>query len=420
MPQTQKPSLLVLSPESFSEMGGVGHRYFALAAVLRSEARVWTWTPDGSPGPPGTETWDQRTSPDLALGPPLALFAHPNLLASERPIIVDFFDFTFLENVFLFPSDNLRLKAHMNLLILCLWRANGFLVGHARQMDFLLGLLLSTGRLEADALRREAIHRHLFVELPTRPLLPQETAPWKERDSLVWWGGAWSWLPVEVFLEALVRYRGPRLRVVLTGVRHPSGEVPPHPALRKPERWKRRLPESVELRILDWVPFRERGRVLRGARWAILLSPPSLEARFAFRTRILDLLEFAVPALAVGEDVLTERLLREGAALPATLEPEALAKKIAEVWEDEARFARCQERLSRLAADFSEKAFAARARRILEFLEGAPLRAVRQRVLYRKYLEVRRDFRKMASWSHRLLTRWRRMRNARARHPADD
>jgi hypothetical protein len=99
-----------------------------------------------------------------------------------------------------------------------------------------------------------------------------------------------------------------------------------------------------------WVPYAERGRFLAAASIGLCTHHDHLEARFSFRTRLLDCIWARLPIACTGGDALGDLVEHEG--LGATAPPgdsEALATACAFMLEDDARAASARAALDRLA-----------------------------------------------------------------------
>jgi glycosyltransferase involved in cell wall biosynthesis len=157
------------------------------------------------------------------------------------------------------------------------------------------------------------------------------------RDDIVvlWNGGLWNWLDplTAIRAMALLARDEPRVRLVFMGTRSPSAQVAEMGIVAS----ARDL--AAELDLLDrhvffndWVPYDERASWLLEADVALTLHVATVEARYAFRTRLLDNLWCGVPTVATEGDVLADVVRDEdiGLTVPPG-DPAAVAAAIRHV-----------------------------------------------------------------------------------------
>ena len=143
---------------------------------------------------------------------------------------------------------------------------------------------------------------------------------------LLWGGGIWRWLDAITPIKAVERLaaEGRRVHLFFLGCRagrRPTGELIPTSAgtgdrLRPPSAgWR-----AVRPLQRGWVPYEERQSYLREADLGISAHHDHLEARFSFRTRVLDYLWAGLPMVLTRGDSMGE--LVERAGLGATVAPE--------------------------------------------------------------------------------------------------
>ncbi len=240
-------------------------------------------------------------------------------------------------------------------------RADHVLCASERQRALWLGWLGAAGRLTPRALRADPEARSLLAlvpfGIPTGP--PCETPgalPVAEGDAAVlWWGGLWDWMDPLTAIRAVARLRATGVRAALV---LPAGNRPlaaPMAASVSAEAEARALGlwGSGVVRLPAWVPYGERGGLLRAAAVAVSCHRPSLEAALAFRTRLLDCVWSGLPVVATEGDELSERAAREGwARTVPTGDSDALAAALREVLDPE-RNARARAAASASAGPYS-------------------------------------------------------------------
>jgi len=149
---------------------------------------------------------------------------------------------------------------------------------------------------------------------------------------LLWAGGIWGWLDPATPIRAtklLAAGSGPATHLVFLGTGRPGLERTGQAEYADRARELARS-EGLEGTLVHfnegWVPYAERGRWLAEADLGVSAHLDSLEARFSFRTRILDYLWARLPVVTTGGDELGDVVQREGVgrAVPAG-DPDAFA-----------------------------------------------------------------------------------------------
>jgi glycosyltransferase involved in cell wall biosynthesis len=272
--------------------------------------------------------------------------------------IYDLYDPVHLENVALDGAGTrtthreLNVRATELLLELALLTGDSFVCASERQRDLWLGALGALGRLDREQHLRDPTFRTLIDvvpfglerDLPRRsgPALKGADARISETDRvLLWAGGIWDWLDPLTPIRAVAQLSQTRtdLRLVFLGGRHPN------PSFAEMDMRTRAMHLAEELGVRDrsvifnegWVPYEERAGYLLDADIGISGHFDTLEARFSFRTRMLDYIWAGLPVVGTGGDDLTEAIAGSGggatvgyedvdgwaAALSALLEPDA-------------------------------------------------------------------------------------------------
>lgn len=257
----------------------------------------------------------------------------PTLARVPVPLIVDLYDPLPFEALHLGRDRPLerRLYSHDRILALTLLAAHTadvIVVAHRRQADWVLGILTALGRIRPGL---EDGARHLLLVVPNgcpptppapRPDLAPRSPMMSGRPVVVWPGGLWEWTDPSTLVEAaaLLAPARPDIAFLLWGTRHPNPDVPPMPVA------SQALARARALGLLgrtvfawEWVPYDERGHWLAHASMGVSLHHPTLEARFAHRTRLLDCFWARLPVVVTGGDPLANlvRRRRLGEVVPA-------------------------------------------------------------------------------------------------------
>lgn len=193
-----------------------------------------------------------------------------------------------------------------------------------RQRDLWLGAMAVHGLLDLDAYRADPTLRSLIdvvpLGIPSQP--PRRVAGRSLREAfpeiaaddrvLLWGGGIWGWLDPETPIRAVARLE--RTHLVFMGTARPGlAQTGQEPFVREAAATARR--EGLEGERVhfhaDWVPYAERGAWLLDADLGVSAHRDHLEARFAFRTRLLDYIWAGLPVVATRGDVLADLVERE-------------------------------------------------------------------------------------------------------------
>lgn len=208
-----------------------------------------------------------------------------------------------------------------------------------RQRDLLLGMLVARGRITPDLYRGDPNLRRLVDVVPfgipdadpepepgaLRRLLPE---PAREGVVAVWNGTPWKWLDAPTAVRAAAAVEDERFALVFL-----AGDPPRETAPLADLDAARAL--AADLGVLgsrvhfldEWIPYERRGGVLLDADMVVALHRDHTEARFAFRSRLLDALWCLRPVVATAGDELGERMAAAGLATltPAEDETEVAA-----------------------------------------------------------------------------------------------
>jgi glycosyltransferase involved in cell wall biosynthesis len=345
------PSVLFICMDPVGgAMAGQAIRCVELGRALTEHAAVTIAAPRiGGPVPAGIDTLEfQPHAPgalrsaiaaaDLVFAPPQWPIVSRWLAASRAQVVIDLYDPEALETLELFAQASPRRQRLMVSLTLdrlddALRVGDRFVCASERQRDLWLGALLHARRIAPDAYAMDPTLRTTIGIVPCG--VPSERpeqghigsgirgavpAIADEHEVVLWNGGIWNWLdaPTAIRAIAALAARRPSVRLVFMG-------ASTHEAARAATRQARELADSLGL--LDeivffhdsWVPYEQRLDWLLDADCALSTHHSHLEARFAWRTRILDCFWAGLPVVCTEGDDLADRVAREelGATAPA-------------------------------------------------------------------------------------------------------
>lgn len=337
-------SVLVVSSEPVGPvMAGPAIRAAELARELSRRFDVTLAAPGEEPGPEGPERLragledhDELLTAISSHDVTVAQRLPPGLLrrASETPtrLVADFYNPITVEVEEAIrhkpPGSRRRLRqathhaalAHLAAadLVLC---ASERQVGLWRSLDAGAPLAVVPFGLPADPPRPAQ-----------RPVLRGPVVP-EDARIVLWNGGIWDWLDAPTAIAALAHLPGD-VHLVFMGTTRPAMEE--RDRHRAGERAREIAKGNPRVHFLDgWVPYERRGAALLESDGVVSAHPDTREARYAFRTRLLDALWARRPIACTRGDVLAD--LVEERRLGATALPgdeRSMALAIAAVLSD--------------------------------------------------------------------------------------
>lgn len=286
-----------------------------------------------------------------------------------------------------------------------------------KQRDLWLGGMGMAGLIEPRLYRADPTFRR-FVDvvpfgLPDEPPEPggpvlREMFPRIGAGDrvMLWAGGVWRWLDALTPIRAVerLRERGLAAHLVFLGTGRPaldSASIPTSAGAAVAFARERALEGTCVHFNPGWVPYAERGAYLLDADLGVAAHHEHLEARFSFRTRVLDHFWAGLPSVVSGGDSIGELVERRGLGRAVTPEDdEAYAAACAELLEDADAYAATAQRVREVAPSMRWPEV---ARPLVEFCvehETRPRRrvppAALARATYGQYLDVLSDARRHA------------------------
>jgi glycosyltransferase involved in cell wall biosynthesis len=412
-------SVLVLSAEPVAErMAGPAIRAAELARALAGAGhRVTLASPGGNTPEAGVRGLDAGFEDFDALV--AAAAEHDVLVAQELPptlltrlrklpvrVALDLYNPIVMEVLEAVAGERPRVQRRIQRLIgsraLAQCAVADFVVcASERQRDLWLGAMSVNGLIDLDLYRRDPTLRSLIDVVPFGlPDAPPPAAgdpvmkgvlPGIAPDDrvLLWAGGIWGWLDPATPIRAaglLAADSGPATHLVFMGTGRPGLERTGQAAYpdRARELARREGLDGTLVHFNDgWVPYEERGRWLAEADLGVSAHLDSLEARFSFRTRILDYLWARLPVVTTGGDALGDLVQRErvGRAVPPG-DPDAFAAACRELLDGDAAAA-ARERIDALAPSLRWSEVTAPLAEWCERAPGLPARSAHGGVLRR-------------------------------------
>jgi glycosyltransferase involved in cell wall biosynthesis len=225
-----------------------------------------------------------------------------------------------------------------------------------KQRDLWLGGLGLAGLLDPERYAADPTFRS-YVDVvpfglpersPRRAPEPVLKGAWPgiaaDDSVLIWAGGVWRWLDAHTPIRALERLRaeGRAVHLVFLGTGRPAadpGDVPTRAGAAIAYARERGLEGKCVHFNRGWVPYAEREAYLAEADVGVCAHHDHLEARFSFRTRVIDHFWAGMPSVVSSGDSIAELVERRGlgrAVAPG--DDEGFAAALAELLDDPAAY----------------------------------------------------------------------------------
>ena len=232
-----------------------------------------------------------------------------------------------------------------------------------RQRDLWVGALSIAGLIPPETYDRDTTLRRLIDVVPygVQPGRPKEgrhvlkgVVPGiSESDHVVIWNGSIvEWLDAKTVIRAMAEVSRVRddVKLFFLGVEHPDLATgiffhPPQEAVSLSKELN--LYERSVFFNFGWAPYSEIGDYLAEADIGVCAGFDNLEARYAYRTRFVDLFWAQLPMVCTRGDVLAERVARD--TLGIVLAPgdvTGFANAILRLVEDREFYQRCRSNMA--------------------------------------------------------------------------
>ncbi|NLD45315.1 MAG: glycosyltransferase family 4 protein [Chloroflexi bacterium] len=344
-PTPRRTRVLLISPDVVGpRMAGSGIRAWNLARVLAPSCDVLLAAPtSGAVATPGfrllSVTLDAPAEIDEALAWAEVVVSNGNLL-HDYPQLTDLSVPWVVDAYVPTPTEALAANQHRDqaerlaghavdtrAVNRFLARADLVLCASERQRDLYLGLLAALGRLnplnyDADPSLRalvDVVPYGLPAEPPvhTRAVLKGAEPGIRPEDKvLLWGGGIWNWFDPLTLIEAVALVAAQRddVRLCFPGARHPYVERVPDMEMRARAA---ALADSLGLTdrhvfFREWTAYEDRPNYLLEADLGVSMHPAGLEARFSYRTRMLDYLWAGLPMVVSDGDLFADLVRAHG------------------------------------------------------------------------------------------------------------
>jgi glycosyltransferase involved in cell wall biosynthesis len=263
-------------------------------------------------------------------------YEYPDIVKRDGPVVVDLYDPYHIELLEQTTAMGRHRRARVlrdaaRIVTAQLKRGDFFMCSSQRQWDLWMGHLIASDRLSPDAYDADPSQRNLMAVVPfgippspptpRGPLLRERLRGLSE-DAFValWSGGIYDWLDpcTPVTATKLLRDNGIDARLIFMGANHAQR------AGARAVASARSISDGLGMTdtsvyFTDWIPYDERQDMLLGADVGITASKDTLEAAYAFRTRLLDALWCGLPTVTSAGDTLGELMAASGAGRSAPI-----------------------------------------------------------------------------------------------------
>ncbi len=372
--------LLIVSHDVVgSHMAGPGIRYYHLARVLARTLPVTLAFPAHTGADPALP---ELTLPGVTLAPyaphdwaslaPLVAHAtvvllpsevvadYPQLAEVDAALVIDGYNPVLAEWLAVYgrgPTDEVRAqwRQRIDRQAAAVRLGDFFICAGERQRDWWLGQLEAHGRINPATYAADPTLRRLVDVVPyglpaeppvaTRPSIKGVWPGIAPTDKVVLWGGGlWPWLDPLTAIRAIhvLAASRPEIKLIFPGTRHPNPAVaamPTHLAAAQTF--------ATEYDLLDrqvffgeWVDYRAWPNVLLESDVALTLHADSVEARLAFRSRVLEYVWATLPVVATTGDATSDLIARFGLGIQVQPHDAAGVAAAIVALVDEARTAR--------------------------------------------------------------------------------
>ncbi len=299
----------------------------------------------------------------------IALFPHKQLvLDAYAASLIEWLPLS--ERILHTGQRKLWLASRRHYVLMQLTLADYISCSDERQRDFWVGALSAAGLIPPQTYDRDTTLRRLIDVVPYgvqpgrpskgRRVLKGVVPGIRKSDKVVIWNGSiMEWLDAETVIRAMAEVSRVRddVKLFFLGVEHPDWVTGllfhvPQEAVKLSEELG--LHDRSVFFKSGWVPYSEIGDYLAEADIGVCTGFDSLEARYAYRTRFVDLFWAQLPIVCTRGDVLAERVERDplGIAVPAA-DVEAVASAILRLVDDRDFYQRCRSNLLAVKKELS-------------------------------------------------------------------
>jgi glycosyltransferase involved in cell wall biosynthesis len=294
----------------------------------------------------------------------------------NKRLVLDFFTAFFIEWMELskrFPNPrqrNLWMASNSQYSDVQLLLADYLFCSNERQRDLWVGALSALGLIPPSTYDSDITLRRLIDVIPygvqpgqphhSRQVLKGVVPGIRGTDKVLIWNGLLvEWFDAQTVIRAMAEVSRARddVKLFFLGTEHPDFVTSAHA---QPVRDAMEL--SKELSLFErsvffnfgWTPYADIGNFLAEADIGVCAGFDNLEARYAFRTRFVDLFWAELPIISTSGDVLADKIARDplGVVVPPE-DPHAFADAILQLVDDQELYQRCRANMPAIKEELS-------------------------------------------------------------------
>ena len=185
-----------------------------------------------------------------------------------------------------------------------------FIVASAAQRHYYLGLLAGIHALNPENYRDLQI-----IEVPQGPIekpFQVENIKIKNTKTILWWGGFYPWFDASQIRELaeVLAKNDSLVKIQVVGGSNPF--VTNKFFLEHIQNNLELLKGLPNVEILPWVPYADRESIFANVDAILMMNKMGFENELSFRTRLIDVVEFAKPLISNGGDPFSEKIIDAG------------------------------------------------------------------------------------------------------------
>lgn len=215
-----------------------------------------------------------------------------------------------------------------------------FIVATEKQRDYMLGLISSRGKIHVGSFSKDMVSvlpntlNVSFSRNKTKRLRGQLTAT--DDKIILWLGGVYPWFNPESLIKAMPAIlKISRAKLFIIGGKNPTvGFDYVYQGAKKAASELGK--DNSRVVFIDWVAKEQSFAYCSEADVFVILSKPTLEDEFAYRTRTLTALTLGIPVVTNGRDYLSGLITKYHAGIVcATDSPEEVASALSGILLDD-------------------------------------------------------------------------------------
>ncbi len=325
-------SVLLISPDVIGEkMAGPGIRYINMAIELSRYFNVVLLIPNvinKDYSPIKISVIERKTlkrelaQADVVIIQGTILARFPEIKKTKIPIVIDLYDPFILENLESRKNDSMKetlFQYDLRILIDQLKNGDYFICSNDRQLDFWVGMLTATGRVNPTTYENSPTLDRLISKVPfgiinspyfVKKSIKDSYPGLNKNDYLfIWGGGIWDWLDPETAIRAIYRISKIRkdVKLMFMGIIHPDRKSEVSNIIVQSVQLAKDLGVyQTQVLFNDWIDYDDRYQYLIDANAGLSIHKLHIETKYSFRTRVLDYIWASIPIITTTGDAMAD------------------------------------------------------------------------------------------------------------------